>query len=69
MEKDFSYSLYIWHQLVFLFWPAFAGWFLAVPAAFALAGSSYFLLEKPLFVLRGRLREPPKALSFPSAFR
>jgi peptidoglycan/LPS O-acetylase OafA/YrhL len=53
-----SYSLYLWQQL---FFQRFTTWWVAafpwnVIATFTLASTSYFMLERPLMNLRGRLR-------------
>ena len=53
-----SYSLYIWQQLVFLFWPVPKFWFLALPMTFVAAWISYNFLEKPFLSLRSRFRTP-----------
>lgn len=60
----FSYSIYIWQEIVWYLWPPFLGkvWFLWVPVALAIAWASYEFLEKPFFSLRSRFRSasPPK---------
>jgi len=51
-----SYSLYIWQQLVYVLWPFPKVWFLAFPMTFVVAWISYNFLEKPFFALRSRFR-------------
>jgi peptidoglycan/LPS O-acetylase OafA/YrhL len=51
-----SYSLYIWHLIVFMLWPIPRLWFLALPATFGAAWISYNLLEKPFLSLRAKFR-------------
>jgi len=56
-----SYSLYIWQQFFFppsdvvAPWPVLQRWPLAVPAAFAAAIASYYVIERPCIRLGHRL--------------
>ncbi len=51
-----SYSIYIWQQLIFVFWPLPRVWFLALPAAFVIGWLSYRFWEKPFLALREKFR-------------
>jgi peptidoglycan/LPS O-acetylase OafA/YrhL len=54
-----SYSIYIWQQLVWMLWPPVMVkvWFLWIPVAFGVAWLSYEFLEKPFFSLRAKFRD------------
>lgn len=54
-----SYSLYIWHQPIFVNWPFPRLWMLVYPTTFAAAWLSYNYLERPFFSLRSRFRPNP----------
>lgn len=55
-----SYSIYIWHQLIWMLWPATLAcvWFLWLPLTLGIAWVSYEFLEKPLIALRARFHDP-----------
>jgi peptidoglycan/LPS O-acetylase OafA/YrhL len=47
-----SYSIYIWQELIFLLWPFPSLWFLALPATILAGWASYNFIEKPFLSLR-----------------
>jgi peptidoglycan/LPS O-acetylase OafA/YrhL len=55
-----SYSIYIWHQPIWMMWPKLLGavWFLWIPVLLGVSCISYEYLEKPFFALRSKYRDP-----------
>jgi peptidoglycan/LPS O-acetylase OafA/YrhL len=55
-----SYSLYIWHQIIWMMWPKALGevWFLWIPLTLGVSCLSYAFLEKPFLALRAKFRDP-----------
>jgi len=59
-----SYSIYIWHEIIWMMWPKFLVevWFLWIPLTLGISWISYELLEKPFLALRSKFRDPNSKL-------
>ena len=60
-----SYSIYIWHQLIWWLWPKSLEevWVLWIPLTLGIAWISYEFLEKPFFALRTKFHDPKMKIS------